>query len=186
MTTFTIPNYVAGTWALDSAHSEIGFAARHMMVSKVRGNFQTFAGTITTTPNPLDSHAEAQIDLSSISTGDEQRDNHLRGSDFFDVEANHKMTYRSERIRLNGDDLAVEGELTIRGISKPITLNVELGGIGPDPYGGTRLGLTATGVINRSDFGVNWNAVIEGGGVVISDKVTIHIEVEAVLESART
>ena len=183
MTTLTIPNYVAGTWALDPAHSEIGFAARHMMVSKVHGKFLTFTGTITTTQNPLDSHAEAEIDLSSITTGDEQRDSHLRGSDFFDVAANRKMTYRSTRIHQDGGDYAVEGELTIRGITKLITLNVEIGGIGPDPYGGTRLGLTATGVISRHDFGVNWNAVIEGGGVVIGDKITIHVEVEAILDS---
>lgn len=185
MTTLEIQNYVAGKWTLDPQHTEIGFAARHMMVSKVGGRFQTFTGSITTAPNPLESHAEAEIDLSSITTGNEQRDSHLRGSDFFDTETNRKMTYRSTGIRPGDDGYVVEGVLTIRGITKTVTLNVELGGIGPDPYGGTRLGLTATGVINRRDFGINWNAVIEGGGVVISDKIAIHIEAEAILDVAR-
>ncbi len=128
----TIPNYVAGTWTVDQAHSEIGFAVRHMMVSKVRGRFEKFTGTITTTRNPLDSHAEAEIDLSSIETGNDDRDNHLRNSDFFDTETNRKMMFRSTSIRQDGGDYIVAGDLTIRDITKPVTLNVELGGIGPD------------------------------------------------------
>jgi polyisoprenoid-binding protein YceI len=183
MTTVSIPGYLAGTWNLDPAHTEIGFAARHMMVSKVRGKFEKYTGTITTAANPLESHAEAEIDLSSITTGNDQRDGHLRGSDFFDVDTHPSMTFRSTGVRPDGDDFQVDGELTIRGITKPITLKVELGGFGPDPYGGVRAGFTAQAVINRSDFGVNWNAAIEGGGVVISDKITIHIEAEAVLEN---
>jgi len=183
MTTVSIPGYIAGTWNLDQAHTEIGFAARHMMVSKVRGKFEKYTGTITTAANPLESHAEAEIDLSSITTGNDQRDGHLRGSDFFDVDTHPSMTFRSTGVRPDGDDFLVDGELTIRGITKPITLKVELGGFGPDPYGGTRAGFSASAEINRSDFGVSWNAALEGGGVVISDKITIHIEAEAVLEN---
>jgi polyisoprenoid-binding protein YceI len=181
-TSVTIPGYIAGTWNLDPTHTEIGFVARHMMVSKVRGKFEKYTGSITTAANPLDSSAQAEIDLSSITTGNDQRDGHLRSSDFFDVETHPKMTFRSTGIRPDGEEFLVDGELTIRGITKPITLEVELGGFGPDPYGGTRAGFTATAVINRSDFGVSWNAAIEGGGVVVSDKITIHIEAEAVLE----
>jgi polyisoprenoid-binding protein YceI len=182
MTVVAIPGYVTGTWTLDPAHTEIGFSVRHVMVSKVRGKFEKFSGTITTAANPLDSHAEAEIDLGSISTGNDQRDAHLRSNDFFDADAHTTMTFRSTGIRPDGDDFLVDGELTIRGITKPVTLNVELGGVGPDPWGGTRLGLTATGVINRHDFGVSWNAAIEGGGVVVADKVTITIEAEATLD----
>jgi polyisoprenoid-binding protein YceI len=176
-----IPGYVAGEWDIDPVHTEIGFVARHMMVSKVRGKFTSYTASLTTADNPLESHAAAEIDLSSITTGNEQRDNHLRSSDFFDVETSPKLTFVSTAIRPAGEDLAVDGELTIRGITKPITLDVEVGGFAPDPYGGYRAGFSARGEINRRDFGVNWNAAIEGGGVVVSDKITILIEVEAVL-----
>jgi polyisoprenoid-binding protein YceI len=178
----SIPGYVAGKWQFDPAHSEIGFTIRHMMVSKVRGKFTEYTCSITTAENPLESHAEAEVDLASITTGVDQRDAHLRSSDFFDAENSPKMTFRSTGIRPDGDDFKLDGELTIRGITKPITLDVEIGGFGPDPYGGYRAGFTATGQINRTDFGVNWNAAIEGGGVVVADKVSINIDIEAVLE----
>jgi len=176
-----IPGYVAGTWAIDPVHSEVGFSVRHMMVSKVRGKFSTFEGTITTAANPLESSVTASIDLSSINTGNEQRDGHLRSSDFFDVETHPQMTYRSTQIRAEHGDYLVDGELTIRGVTRPVTLAIELNGIGPDAYGGTRAGFTATGELNRKDFGVNWNAAIEGGGVVVSDQVALSLEIEAVL-----
>jgi len=182
MTAVVIPGYLAGTWTLDPAHTEIGFSVRHMMVSKVRGKFDKFTGTITTATDPLASHAEAEIDLASVNTGQDQRDAHLRSNDFFNTDKHTTMTFRSTGIRPDGRDFLVDGELTIRGVTKPLTLNVELGGVHADPYGGTRLGLTATGVINRHDFGVSWNAAIEGGGVVVADKVTITIEAEATLD----
>src|SRR5256885_15961620 len=137
-TAVAIPGYLAGTWSLDPAHTEIGFVARHLMVSKVRGKFEKYVKYTATTENPLDSYAEAEIDLSSITTGNDQRDNHLRSSDFFDVETSPKMTFVSTGIRAKGDDFLVDGDLTIRGITKPITLTVEVGGFGPDPYGGYR------------------------------------------------
>src|SRR5262245_9792457 len=121
MTSPAIPNYIVGQWTLDAAHPETGFSARHTMVSKLRGKFEKFTGSVTTAENPLDSSAEAEIDLSSITTGNDQRDNHLRSNDFFDAETNPKMTFRSTAVRPDGDDFEVDGELTIRGITKPLT-----------------------------------------------------------------
>jgi polyisoprenoid-binding protein YceI len=178
----TIPGYVAGSWTIDPLHSEVGFSVRHMMVSKVRGKFAKFSGELVTAENPLASSVNAEIDLSSIETGAEQRDAHLRSPDFFDTENHPVMTYRSTGIRAKGDDYVVDGELTLKGITRQVPLTLELNGFGPDPYGGTRAGFTATGEINRQDFGVNWNAALEHGGVVVSDKVTIHLEIEAVLQ----
>jgi polyisoprenoid-binding protein YceI len=177
-----IPGYVAGTWAIDPVHSEVGFAARHMMVSKVRGKFRTFSGQIVTGADPLDSSVTAEIDLASIDTGHDQRDGHIRSADFFDVENYPTMTYRSTGVRANGDGYILDGELTLKGVTKDVPLTLELNGFGPDPYGGTRAGFSATGEINRRDFGVNFHAVMETGGAVVSDKVTIHLEIEAVLQ----
>jgi polyisoprenoid-binding protein YceI len=179
----TIPGYVAGTWTIDPLHSEVGFSARHMMVSKVRGKFTKFSGDLVTAENPLASSVNAEIDLSSIDTGAEQRDGHLRSPDFFDTENHPVMTYRSTGIRAKGDGYVLDGELTLKGVTKNVPLTLELNGFGPDPYGGTRAGFTATGEINRQDFGVTWNAAMEHGGVVVSDKVNIHLEIEAVLQA---
>lgn len=179
----TIPGYTAGTWTIDAVHSEIGFSVRHMMVSKVRGKFGTFTGEVVTGPNPLDSSVTAEIDLSSIDTGNADRDNHIRSGDFFEVDENKTMSYRSTGVRVDGDDYVLDGELTLKGVTKPVALRLELGGFGPDAYGGIRAGFTATGEIKRSDFGVDFNAVLETGGVVVSDKVNIHLEIEAVLNN---
>jgi polyisoprenoid-binding protein YceI len=178
-----IPGYVAGTWSIDPVHSEVGFSVRHMMVSKVRGKFNTFSGQVVTGEGPLDSSVTAEIELASIDTGNEQRDNHIRSVDFFEVEKHQKMTYRSTGVRADGDDYVLDGELTLKGVTKNVPLKLEINGFGPDPYGGTRAGFTATGEINRSDFGVNFG-LGEGGGVVVSDKVTIQLEIEAVLAAA--
>ena len=178
-----IPGYVAGTWSIDPVHSTVEFAVRHMMVSKVRGKFRTFSGTVVTAENPLESSVTAEIDLSSIDTGQEQRDNHIRSADFFEVETYPTMTYRSTGLRRRGDGFVLEGQLTLKGVTKDVPLTLELGGFGPDAYGGTRAGFTATGEINRRDFGVNFTAVMETGGAVVSDKVTLHLEIEAVLQA---
>ena len=178
-----LPGYQAGTWTIDPVHSDLSFTVRHMMVSKVRGAFRTFAGEIVTADNPLESSATATIDMSSIDTNNDQRDAHLRTSDFFDVEHHPVMTYRSTGVRLEDGELVVDGELTLRGVTKHVPLRVEFNGIGPDAYGGTRAGFTATATINRRDFGVNWNAALESGGVVVGDKVTLHLEIEAVLNA---
>jgi polyisoprenoid-binding protein YceI len=183
MTTTTVPGYRVGTWVIDPVHSELGFTVRHMMVSKVRGKFERFEGRIVTAENPLESSATATADMSSITTGNDQRDAHLRSEDFFAADTHPQLSYRSTAIRPHGDHFLVDGELTIRGITRPITLTVEVNGFGPDPYGGTRAGFSARGELNRRDFGVSWNAAIEGGGVVVSDTVQLTIEVEAVLQT---
>jgi len=179
----TIPGYVTGTWTIDSLHSEVGFSVRHMMVSKVRGKFTKFAGEIVTAENLLDSSVSAEIDLASIDTGSDQRDGHLRSPDFFDTDNHPQMTYRSTGLRADGGDYVLEGELTLKGVTRSVPLKLEVNGFGPDAYGGTRAGFTATGQINRADFGVTWNAAIEGGGVVVADKVDLHLEIEAVLNA---
>lgn len=185
MTTSVQPvtGYLPGTWTIDPAHSEVGFSVRHMMVSKVRGRFTGVDGTIVTAADPLSSTATATIDLSTIDTGNEQRDGHLRSSDFFSVEEHPQMTWRSTGIHQQGDRYVIDGELTLRGVTKPVALTVEISGFAPDAYGGTRCGFSATGEIDRNDFGVSWNTAIEAGGVVVGDKVTLQLEVEAVLAS---
>src|SRR5580698_9323981 len=173
-----IPGYVAGTWEIDPVHSEVGFTARHMMVSKVRGRFTVFSGE-----KLLDSTVTATIDLTSINTGNEQRDQHIRSADFFEVDKYTTMTYRSTGLRAEGDHYILDGELTLKDNTKEVPLTVELNGFGPDPYGGTRAGFTATAEINRRDFGVNFSAPMETGGVVVSDKIGIQLEIEAVLKA---
>src|SRR6202046_4074223 len=166
-----IPGYLAGTWTIDPVHSEVGFSVRHMMVSKVRGRVATFSGKLRTGANPLGPSVTAEIDLASIITGSEQRDQHIRSADFFEVETYPTMTYRSTGIRQDGGDYVIDGELTLKGVTKSVPLTLELNGFGPDPFGGTRAGFTATGEINRKDFNVNFNAPMQNGGVVVSDKI---------------
>jgi polyisoprenoid-binding protein YceI len=178
-----IPGYVAGTWTIDPVHSEVGFSVRHMMVSKVRGKFTKFGGELVTGDDVLASSVTAEIDLASIETGAEQRDGHLRSPDFFDTENHPLMTYRSTGIRQDGEDYIVDGELTLKGVTRSVPLKLELNGFGPDAYGGTRAGFSASAEINRQDFGVNWNAAMEHGGVVVSDKVAINLEIEAILQA---
>jgi polyisoprenoid-binding protein YceI len=181
--TRTVPGYLAGTWTIDPVHTEVGFSARHMMVSKVRGRFREVSGEIVTGADPADSRVTATINLDSVDTGSEARDNHLRSSDFFDIANHPTMTYRSTAVRPDGDDWIVEGELTLKGVTRPVPLRVEVNGFGPDAYGGHRAGFTAVGEINRHDFGVAFNATMETGGVVVSDKVTIQLEVQAVRQA---
>ncbi|HZJ27263.1 MAG TPA: YceI family protein [Acidimicrobiia bacterium] len=182
-TTTTIPGYLTGRWTIDPVHSEIGFAVRHMMVSKVRGRFTSFEGEIVTGEDPLDSSVQASIALSSVDTGNEDRDGHLRSADFFGTDANDTMTYRSTSVRRDGHDLIVDGELTLKGVTKSVPLHLEIGGFGPDAFGGTRAGFTATGSISRSEFGVEFNGVMETGGVIVGDTVELRLEVEGVLAS---
>ena len=180
----SIPGYVAGTWTIDPVHSEVGFSVRHMMVSKVRGRFATFSGKLVTGENPLDSSVTAEIDLASIITGSEQRDQHIRSADFFEVETYPTMTYRSTGIREDGGEFVIDGELTLKGVTKSVPLTLELNGFGPDPFGGTRAGFTATGELSRSEFNVSFNAPMANGGAVVADKISLSLEIEAVLEAA--
>jgi len=178
-----IPGYEAATWTIDPVHSEVGFSVRHMMVSKVRGRFGTFSGQIVTAEDPTKSSVTAEIDLASISTGQEQRDDHIRSADFFEVETYPTMTYKSTGVRVDDGEYVLDGDLTLKGVTRSIPLRLELNGFGPDAYGGTRAGFTATGEINRRDFGVSFNAPMANGGVVVSDKVSLHLEIEAVKQA---
>lgn len=181
-----VPGYVAGTWDIDPVHSEVGFVSRHMMVSKVRGRFDRFEATLVTADDPLQSSVTATIELDSVNTGNQQRDDHLRTADFFEVESHRIMTYRSTGIRAAGDHFVLDGELTLKGVTRPVPLQVEVNGFGPDPYGGFRSGFTATGEINRRDFGVNFSVAMEAGGLVVADKVGIAIEAEFVLRQPQS
>ncbi len=183
LTTTTIPGYIAGTWDLDPSHSEVGFSVRHLMVSKVRGRFNSFSGELVTAANPLESSVTASIDLNSIVTGDEGRDNHLRSADFFDVANHPTMTYRSTGVRPDGDAYIVDGELSLHGVTRQVPLKLELNGFIESPMG-TRAGFSASGEISRKDFGIDINMPLEGGGVVVGDKVTVTLEIEALLRTA--
>lgn len=180
-----IPGYVAGKWDIDPVHSEVAFTVRHMMVSKVRGRFDKFEGSIVTGENPADSSVTVSVDASSINTNNEQRDGHIKSADFFEVEKHPSWTFASTAVRdIKGDGFLLDGNLTIKGVSKPVTFQVELNGIGPDAYGGTRVGFSAQTEINRRDFDVNFSGQIPGApqGVIVSDKVTVSLEIEAVLQ----
>ena len=183
MTTATIPGYRVGTWKLDPIHSDVSFSVRHMMVSKVRGRFTNVEATIVTATEPTLSVVTASMDLDSITTGNEQRDGHIRSADFFDVENHPKLTYRSTSVSPDGRDWLVEGDLTLHGVTKSVPLKLELNGFTADPYGGQRTGFSATTEISRSDFGININLPMDGGGVVVGDKIAIQLEIEAVLEA---
>jgi polyisoprenoid-binding protein YceI len=179
----TIPGYEAGTWTIDPIHSEVGFSVRHMMVSKVRGRFNAFSGQIVTAQDPTQSSVTAEIDMSSINTGQEQRDAHIRSADFFEVETYPTMTYKSTGIRVEDGEYVLDGDLTLKGVTRRVPLRLELNGFGPDAYGGVRAGFTATGEINRRDFNVNFNAPMQNGGVVVADKIALSLEIEAVKEA---
>jgi polyisoprenoid-binding protein YceI len=176
----TIPGYEAATWNIDPVHSEVGFSVRHMMVSKVRGRFTTFSGQLVTADDPTGSSVTAEIDLASIDTGNEQRDAHIKSADFFEVETYPTMTYKSTGIRVEDGDYILDGDLTLKGVTRSVPLRLELNGFGEDPYGGYRAGFTATGELNRSEFNVSFNAPMANGGVVVSDKIALHLEIEAV------
>ena len=178
------PDYIVGTWKLDASHSELAFSVKHLMITKVRGTFETFDVTIVTAEDPKDSTVTATIDVASVNTKVEARDNHLRSSDFFLVEQHPTMTFTSTGI--GGDiasgDFTLSGDLTLRGVTKPISIKGEFGGIITDSYGNTRAGATATTKINRTDFGVNWNAALEAGGMTLGDEVTISVDLEVILQ----
>ncbi len=169
-----------GVWTLDASHSTVGFTVRHMMVSKVRGSFADFSAAIEIAADPLQSTLSADVKMASIQTGDEGRDNHLRTNDFFDVEQHPLMTFRSTSFRRDGDDFVMVGDLTVKGVTKQVEFALEFGGVGQDPWGSTRAGFTASTTINRRDFGVEWNAPLETGGVLVGDKVTIALDIEIV------
>ena len=171
----------AGTWVIDPMHSEVGFTVRHLM-SKVRGKFERFEGSVVVGDEPDQSVATATIELDSINTGTQQRDDHLRSGDFFGAEVTPHMTFSSTGIKLEGDSVTVAGDLTIKGVTHQVELDVEFLGTGHDAYGGLRAGFEASTVISRREWGIDFNIPLEGGKLMIGDKITVNLTVEAVLQ----
>ena len=165
-----------GTWNVDASHSEVGFIARHLMVSKVRGQFKNFSAVVSIAQPFENSTVEATVQLASVDTNATDRDTHLKSADFFDVENNPAMTFTSTKVT----NSSLEGDLTIKGVTKPVTFDLDFGGISADPWGGTRAGFEATTEINRKDFGLSWNVAIESGGVLVGEKVKIALDVELI------
>ncbi len=180
----TALNQLDGTFVLDASHTSIGFVTRHAMVTKVRGSFNSFEGTATTGPDLADAKISVEIDAASIDTRNADRDTHLRSADFFDAEQFPKIKFVSTEITAPDDDvLRVTGDLTIKDVTRPVTIDFEYHGSVIDPWGNTRVGLEGSVVVNRKDFGLTWNAVLEAGGVLVSEKATLEFEVAAVKAS---
>ena len=179
MTTATIPT---GTYTIDPTHSRIGFVARHAMVTKVRGSFNEFEGSGTfDVENPAASKVQLTIQAASIDTRNADRDGHLRGNDFFDMETHPEITFVSSTVEpLDAEHYRVTGDLTIKGVTKPVVVDFEYTGTAVDPYSNVRIGLEGKTTVNRKDWGVNWNAALEAGGVLVSEKVTLEFEVSAI------
>ena len=174
-------------WHIDSRHSLAEFSVRHLMLSKVRGRFTGVSGTIVdAAEDPKLSSVKAAIDVTTLITGDPQRDEHLRSADFFDVANHPSITFESRRVSGSRESFKVTGDLTIRGQTREVTLDVTYNGIGTDPLGRSVAGFTATTEINRKDFGLNWNVALEAGGVLVGDTARIEIEVEAVKDKPAT
>jgi polyisoprenoid-binding protein YceI len=175
-----------GRWVIDPAHSQVEFNVRHLMIAKVRGRFQVFGGEIDVAEIPEDSSVRVEIDAASIDTGDAQRDEHLRSPDFLDVKRFPQLVYQSTSVRpaAAADAWELAGHLTIRDVSRPVTILTEFGGGVTDPYGNIRTAFSAKGEIDRDDFGVSWNQALETGGFVVGKTVQIQLEVEAILHSS--
>jgi polyisoprenoid-binding protein YceI len=178
-TQIQIPGYLAGRWTIDPVHSYVGFVIKHMMVSKVRGRFTEIEASIVTTADPLESSVTATIQAGSIDTNNAMRDDHIRSADFFDAANHPTLSFASTGIRHLDGQFFIDGNLTIRGVTKPVTLQVETPEFGPNPQGGTKAGFSATTEVNRNDFGVSYNGPIPGGGMALGDKVQIVLEIEA-------
>lgn len=170
------------TWKIDTTHSGISFSVRHMVFAKVRGRFATWQGSIQLDPaNLVDSSVTVDIDATSIDTGVTERDNHLRSADFLDVERFPKLRFKSTRIeKVSGERYRIHGELTIRDITREVVLDAEYGGQAKDPWGSVRAAVTATTSLDRTDFGLTWNQVLEAGGVLVAERIDIELEVQAV------
>ena len=181
ITTTNIPGYKAGTWTIDPTHSEVGFSIRHIMISKVKGTFDSFDATFVTGENPLDSTVTASASVASINTNEANRDGHLRTGDFFDAETYPTIDFVSTGVREVKGDFLVDGNITIKGVTKPVTFDFDFGGFAVDPYGNYKAGATAKTEVTRAEFGLEYNAALETGGFLLGDKVAITIELQAVL-----
>ncbi|WP_441957852.1 YceI family protein [Mycolicibacterium houstonense] len=182
MTVAVATDLTAGTWAIDPVHSSINFSVRHLMVSKVRGSFDSFSGAITVAEDGTPS-VSATIDVNSINTGNEQRDAHVRSADFFDAENHPTATFVSTGVRPDGDDYIVDGDFTLKGVTKPVSLKLEYNGVNPGMGQGAVAGFEASVVLNRKDFGIDIDMPLETGGTVVGDKVTITLEIEALKQA---
>jgi polyisoprenoid-binding protein YceI len=177
------PTATRSTWKIDPRHTLVQFSARHMMVTSVKGFFPGVEGTILdVSDDPTTSSVEVTIDAASVTTGDPQRDGHLRSADFFDVEHYPTITFKSRRIQGKADEFELVGDLTIRGVTREVQLDVTYNGIGKTPHGSTIAGFTAEGKLNRKDWGLTWNVGLEAGGVLVGDQIKLSLEVEAVKE----
>jgi polyisoprenoid-binding protein YceI len=186
MSTITAPATLTGTYTIDPTHSRIGFVARHAMVTKVRGSFNEFAGSgYFDAEDPASSRLELTIEAASIDTRNADRDGHLKSNDFFDMERYPQISFASTAVeQLDAETYRVTGDLTIKGVTKPVSVDFEYTGTAVDPYGNTRIGLEGSTSVNRKDWGVNWNAALEAGGVLVSEKVTLEFEVSAIRTDA--
>lgn len=174
-----------GNWVIDPAHSEIHFMVRHMMISKVRGQFREFSGSFTIDEVPERSSVEVVIRAASIDTGDSQRDAHLRSPEFLDVERHPEIRFRSTSVRPIGDGCGeLEGDVTVKGITKPVTLRVQFNGEAVDPWGNTRAGFAGAMEIDREDFGLTWNVTLDSGGVLVGKKIKLELDVQLVRKAA--
>ncbi len=172
---------MATKWILDAAHSEITFRVRHMMISNIKGEFQQFSAEVETKTEDdfEDAQFSARIETDSVSTNNTDRDNHLKSADFFNTEQYPEITYTGNNLeKVAGDSYILAGDLTINGVTQLVRMNVEFGGINKDPWGNTKAGFSVDGKINRKDFGLTWNAALETGGVMVSDEVKLHAELQ--------
>ncbi len=174
----TVPN--AGSYEIDPTHSSASFEVRHLGLSKVRGGFESFSGTVVIDEDPTRSTVEVDLDAASFTTGNEDRDGHVKSADFLDVENHATLEFRSTGVRQDGDDWKVDGELTVKEAARPVTLDVEFEGASEDPWGNGRIAFSATTEVDRSEWGINWNQALETGGVLVGKKVKIVIDVQAV------
>jgi len=168
----------SGTWQIDASHSTVGFSVRHMMVSKVRGRFEKFDATLTVADDPMQSSVQATIDSTSINTDNSDRDNHVRSADFFDVEKHPQFSFESTGLEAKGEEFVLKGNLSIKGNTRPVELTLEFTGSTIDPYGLNRAGFAATTQISRKEFGVDIEMPMDGGGVLVGDKITIEIDAQ--------
>ena len=172
---------ITGDYTIDASHTRLGFSARHAMVTTVRGYFPSFEGTAKIDgDNPANSSVHLEMDASSVSTGSADRDAHLTSADFFDVENFPTWTFNSTNVERDGDDWSLTGDLSIKGVTRPVTIDFEQVGSAQDPFGNVRVGFEGTAVINRKDFGLTWNAGLETGGVLVSDKIKLQLDVSAI------
>ncbi|MBI4940751.1 MAG: YceI family protein [Actinobacteria bacterium] len=174
------PADLTGTWTIDEGHSTVGFAVKHAVVATTRGKFTSYSGGATIdAESPESSSIWVEIDAASVDTGNEQRDGHLKSADFWNAEENPKITYKSTSVKVAGDEVVTTGDLTIGGKTNSVDITWEFGGVAKDPWGNVKAGFEGTATINRSDWGITWNAALETGGFLIADKVKLVLEIEA-------